>query len=126
MVAPEIDDLRAELGWIIEIPGVEAVLLFGSRTNGANSPESDIDVCVVAPRVTEPKEKSTLLGRLWQRLNPDIYDVWLFEELPLYMKMSVITRHVIIACRDVPALFEYFYRFRKIWADQAHRQIVTF
>ncbi|MHA1806187.1 MAG: hypothetical protein ACTSX2_01270, partial [Candidatus Thorarchaeota archaeon] len=77
-------------------------------------------------KITEPKKQSELLGRLWQRLNPDIYDVWLFEELPLYMKMSVITSHVVIACKDVPALFEYFYLFRKIWADQAHRQAIKF
>ena len=126
MATTAIDDLREELGWILELPGVEAVLLFGSRASGTSDASSDIDICVVAPQITDRRGQSELLGRLWQRLDPRRYDVWLFEELPLYMKMSVITSHVVIACRDVPALFEYFYRFRKIWKDQAHRQAVKF
>ncbi len=122
----EIESLKHELECIIDIPGVEAVLLFGSKISGNDTSRSDTDVCIVAPKITEKKEQSQLLGKIWQHLNPDVYDVWLFEELPLYMKMSVISNHIIVACRDIPALFEYFYPFRKIWADQAHRQIVKF
>ncbi len=41
--------------------------------------------------------------------------------------VSLVVARLIATCYAiVPALFEYFYKFRKIWADQAHRQIVTF
>ncbi len=53
------------------------------------------------------------------------YDVWLFEELPLYMKIEVIEKHVIVFCRDELELYEYFYHFRKLWKDQERRNRIT-
>ena len=53
------------------------------------------------------------------------YDVYTFEELPLYMKMEVISNHEIIFARDVPELYEYFYFFRKLWKEQEIRQNVS-
>ncbi|MHA1247073.1 MAG: nucleotidyltransferase domain-containing protein [Candidatus Thorarchaeota archaeon] len=126
MASSSIDDIREATRLIMGLPRVIAVLLFGSMARGDATSRSDIDICVVAPRMETAKEKSELLGMIWRQIDGEKYDVRLFEELPLYMKMDVITTHVILHCNDVPALFEYFYFYRKIWADEAHRQSVSY
>lgn len=49
------------------------------------------------------------------------YDVKAFEELPLYLKAEVLEHGVLVLARDEPALSEYLRTWRRIWADQAHR-----
>ena len=49
-------------------------------------------------------------------------DIKIFELLPLYLKMEVIRDHEIIYARDRLQLYEHFYFFRKLWADQERRQ----
>ena len=76
----------------------------------------DIDVCIVATEgfdIKEVFENVNISGRK--------YDVWLFEEFPLYMKMEVIENHQIVFCRDELELYEYFYLYRKLWKDQKRR-----
>ena len=38
------------------------------------------------------------------------------------MKIPVIEHHEVILCRDLPALYEYLYFYRRLWGDQKHRQ----
>ena len=97
---------------------VLAVLIFGSAVSDENA--RDTDICIVAPGGFDIKEvfrRVDVAGRK--------YDVWLFEELPLYMKMEVIERHEVVFCRDILELHEYFYHFRKLWKDQKRRNEVT-
>lgn len=101
---------------------VLGVLLFGSyakREKGAR----DVDICIVAP-----KEKSANIMKKVYR-NMDVgskkYDVYCFEELPLYMKWEVINRHEVLFAKDEGELYEYFYYFRKLYADQKHRMEMT-
>ncbi|MHA1742378.1 MAG: nucleotidyltransferase domain-containing protein [Candidatus Thorarchaeota archaeon] len=126
MASGSIDEIREATRFIMELPRVIAVLLFGSVARGEATSRSDIDICVVAPGTETAEERSELLGMIWRQIDGEKYDVRLFEELPLYMKMDVITSHVILHCNDVPELFEYFYFYRKIWADEAHRQSVSY
>ncbi len=99
---------------------VLAVLVFGSSVSGEGR---DIDVCVVAPG-RDPKD---VLMEIFAKVDVvgKKYDVWVFEELPLYMKMEVIENHAIAICEDELELYEYFYRFRKLWKDQEHRCRLT-
>src|SRR3989338_48803 len=99
---------------------VDAVLLFGSHAKGKAAPRSDVDICIVAPG----KDPAALVRSAWQRLGA-AYDVHAFEELPLHIKMEVINHHTPLYVRDLPALHEYFYFWRKLWADEAHRQALT-
>ena len=97
---------------------VLAVLMFGSAMDCDES--RDIDVCIVAPEGCDIREVFKRIDVSGKR-----YDVWLFEELPLYMKMEVIEKHVIVYCRDILELYEYFYQFRKLWQDQVKRNRIT-
>ncbi len=96
-----------------------AVLLYGSYAKNEQNVRSDIDICVVAPRYKTVNEISELLRYFWGNVNTNKYDVRTFEELPLYIKMSVIENNKIIYAKDKYKLYEYFYLYRKLWNDQS-------
>jgi hypothetical protein len=106
-----------DLRELAEVEGVLAVLLFGSRAKG-HPLARDVDVCVVAP---ESEDKAKLLLRLFSRVREEGFDIWLFEELPLYMKVEVIKNHKVVSCRDYRRLYEYFVRVMALWRDQEVR-----
>ena len=92
---------------------VEGVLLFGSAAKGEQTTRSDIDIALV-----RPKNKRVLL-KVFERLGGK-YDVRIFEDLPLYIKMAIIKNHQIIFGNEVELSY-YFYRFRKEWKDMEYR-----
>jgi hypothetical protein len=98
---------------------VLAVLIFGSKAIEGEEGR-DTDICIVAPEGFDIKEVFRQVDVAGKK-----YDVWLFEELPLYMKMEVIERHEVVFCRNILELYEYFYQFRKLWKDQKRRNEVT-
>jgi len=53
------------------------------------------------------------------------YDIQFFKEMPLYLKIRIIENNVIIYSENELDLAEYFYPFRRLWADQKHRQELT-
>ncbi|HDM60354.1 MAG TPA: DNA polymerase subunit beta [Archaeoglobus veneficus] len=92
---------------------VLAVLIFGSSVGGEGR---DVDICIVAPEGFDVREVFRNIDIVGKG-----YDVWVFEELPLYMKMEVIDNHEIVFAKDELELYEYFYYFRKLWKDQEKR-----
>ncbi|MBN2229663.1 MAG: nucleotidyltransferase domain-containing protein [Candidatus Thorarchaeota archaeon] len=126
MVEQVISRIKKELDWIQEIDKADAVLLFGSQIEGTATERSDYDICVVASTIQSADEQAALLGKIWRRIDADKFDVWLFEELPLFLQITVIENHEVLFCADIPELYEYFYRFRKQWSTQASRQSLTF
>lgn len=118
--------VRDELRRVAEPLREEAlgVLLWGSQVRGPTTPRSDVDLCIVAGPDGDP---DALLRIAWRRVHlPDRdLDVRVFENLPMFLKAAVLEAHEVILARDEPALYEYLYRFRKLWADQAHRQRVS-
>lgn len=89
------------------------VLLFGSHAAGRADKRSDVDVCLVSP-----KDRKVLL-KVFEKLGGK-YDVKIFEELPLHIKMDVIKNHMTVFGDEVD-LSHYFYNFRKEWRDMEHR-----
>ncbi len=96
---------------------VHSILVFGSHAKGESTWRSDVDVCIVVPEVGK---KSKILGKIWEIVGGK-YDLWLFEELPLYMKIEIIKNHQILHSKDIPELFEYFYQFRRRWLYEGQR-----
>ena len=96
-----------------------AVLFYGSYVKNKQHLKSDIDICIVAPECKTVKEQASMLRYFWRNVNADKYDIRLFEEFPLNIKISVIKNHKIIYTKDFSALQEYFYFCRKLWQDQS-------
>lgn len=103
---------------------VMAVLIFGSAAKEEQTERSDVDVCIVAPLC---RDKEHLLREIYEKVNVigKGYDVWIFEELPLYMKARIIEDHIYIYAKGMPELYEYFYPFRKLWDGQKRRQRIS-
>ncbi|MCR6624582.1 MAG: DNA polymerase subunit beta [archaeon YNP-LCB-003-016] len=106
-----------EFSSLLEIDNVLAVLLFGSKVSDV-SLARDTDICIVAP---DSKDKVSLLLEVFSKIYKAGYDVWLFEELPLYMKAEVIKNHKILGCKDIYRLYDYFAKIMRIWSDQEIR-----
>ncbi len=101
---------------------VLGILLYGSWTAGEAHPGSDIDICIVAPKTVD---KIKLWRRALAEVREPLYDLRIFELMPLYLKMEVIERGVVVYASDVYELYEYFYPFRRDWENQKHRQSMS-
>lgn len=118
-------DLAAVRADFLPLAGhVLGVILFGSHAEGTATPRSDVDVCIVGGPGVRPRE-ALRLAWTRARLGGRRYDVKAFEELPLYLKAEVIEHGVVLLARDEPALSEYLRPWKRIWADQAHRNRPT-
>ncbi|MCX9083740.1 MAG: nucleotidyltransferase domain-containing protein [Candidatus Methanoperedens sp.] len=91
----------------------EGILLYGSCATGTANERSDIDICIIKPQSRE------ILKRIFQKVGGR-YDIKIFEELPLYVKMDIIENYMMIF-GDEPSISYYFYHFRKNWEDMRHR-----
>lgn len=106
-----------DLSAIADMEGVLAILLFGSTARDQPLAR-DIDICIVAPRIGD---KASLLLKALSKVRRPGYDIWLFEELPLYMKVEVIRNHRVLHCRRLEELYDYFANIMALWRDQEVR-----
>lgn len=117
-----INQIKKDFGFLkskIRRNEIDSVLLYGSYAKNEQTKRSDIDICVVAPKVKDVKKQAKLIGTIWQNINANKYDVRQFEALPLYIKIDIIKNHKVIFSKDIPELSYYFYFFRKLWMDQS-------
>jgi len=119
VVKKTIEEIRKELDWLRDIRIIHSVLIFGSYLHDENP--RDIDICLVTLGKNLDLET---YGEIVMRA-PKCYDITVFEELPLYIKIHVIEDHLVLFSRDKYELYEYFYKYRKIWKDQKHRNRMT-
>ncbi len=92
---------------------VEGILLYGSYARSNADERSDIDICIIKPK------KRDVLIRIFAKVG-DRYDVKIFEELPLYVKIGVIENYRVIYGNE-PEISYYLYRFMKKWDDIRYR-----
>ncbi len=100
-----------------------AVVLYGSVLTGEFIPgRSDIDVAVVTMK---RRGNRALMREVLGRVNPNKYDVRVFELLPLYVKAEVIKNYAVVF-GDEGEVGEYFYFWRKLCRDfERRREKVT-
>jgi len=82
---------------------VLAVLLFGSYVRDVKF--SDIDICIIV----QPKSFDALSlskKRLEYLTDFPEYDVRIFQQLPLYVRIRVLKEGKIVFCRDEDALYD--------------------
>ncbi|MCX9087063.1 MAG: nucleotidyltransferase domain-containing protein [Candidatus Methanoperedens sp.] len=91
----------------------QGILLYGSYAMNTANERSDIDICLIKPRTTG------ILKSIFQKVGGR-YDIKVFEDLPLYVKMDVIENYRVIYGNE-PSISYYLYHFRKNWEDMLHR-----
>lgn len=107
-------DARSDLTFL---RGYE-VVVFGSYASKTANNRSDIDIAVI----TRTNDRSRCIT-IWKGLlgrAPPVYDIRVFELLPLQIKISVIENYEMVFGNRLD-LSEYFYSFRKLWQDTKHR-----
>lgn len=109
-----LDKIREDLK---ELSDYE-VVIFGSYVTGEFREGSDVDVAVIT-RIRDEKENISIQKRIAAKARP-IYDVRVFELLPLKVKASVFSNYIVLF-GDELEISEYFYFWRKMWEDVKHR-----
>jgi predicted nucleotidyltransferase len=90
------------------VPGVSALLVFGSRASGSPRPDSDLDVGVL-PDSDDPQVRRRLQSQLAVAL-ADLapqgrVDVILMDEVPDLLRQRIFETGRVLICRD-PAAFQ--------------------
>lgn len=109
-----IDKIREDLKVLSDYEAV----IFGSYVTGEFREGSDVDVAVIT-RIRDEKENFSIQKRIAAKVKP-IYDVRVFEVLPLKVKASVFSNYIVLF-GDELEISEYFYFWRKMWNDVKHR-----
>ena len=114
-----INQLKEDFQFVKKNPAILGVMLYGSHLTDDNTVRSDIDVCIVVPNYNLYEIYRFVMSKLKNHIND--YDIRFFEELPLHIKGEIIENGKVIIAADEPALYEYFFPFRKEWEDQKFR-----
>lgn len=109
-----MEEIKKDLKFLKEYE----VILFGSFVSGEFRQDSDIDVAVVT-RSKDNDRNLELLKSFIGKAKP-IYDIRIFELLPLKLKASAMSCYSVLY-GDELEISEYFYEYRKQWDDQKHR-----
>ena len=124
MVKKELlDQIYNDFSHVIKKKDILGILLYGSYSKRQNVNRSDIDICIVAPN----EDLHQLLSFVLQNINVSAkkYDVRIFNELPLYIKIHIIEDGLLIYSSNKLDLYEFFFIYRKLWDDQKHRQKIS-
>ena len=77
---------------------VEFVIQYGSSVNGMMTKDSDIDLAIYYDG-KDDSELSRYRFKLLSNLFDDIYDIQIFQQLPLYIRTEVLKGNAIY-CKD--------------------------
>ncbi len=110
----DLNQIRKELQVLQE----RDVVLYGSHIRGEARPNSDIDIAIVSR--SPNKEQNFALQKSLIGIVAPIYDLKVFELLPLKVQKSIADEFSPVF-GDPLDLSEYFYSYRKRWADCRYR-----
>ncbi len=82
---------------------VEFIILYGSAAEERMRKESDIDLCIYYDGSVD--EASRFRFKVLSELFEDIYDIQIFQQLPLYVRVEVLKGKVIY-CRNKKFLYD--------------------
>ena len=99
MLAKETEKIKNVEGF----EKVAFIILYGSAAEGRMVEGSDIDLCIYYDGA--PDEASRFRFRVLSELFDDRYDVQIFQQLPLYVRMEVL-RGKVVYCKDKMFLYD--------------------
>lgn len=107
-----------------------AVMLYGSRVRDTEeaTPSSDLDICLIldrgenangrSERTISPSRKR--LDYL-SKINPQMVDLQIFQQLPIYIRKRILEEGQLKYCRDKGRLYDLAYRTIQEYEDFAPR-----
>lgn len=96
-------------------PEVLALMIYGSRARGDAGPVSDVDICLVLrPREYDDLELSKKKLAYLKDFN---FDIQVYQQLPLYIRVRVLKEGKIIFCADEDQLYDLAYRTAQQFED---------
>ena len=85
---------------------VIAVALFGSHSRDEQRKDSDIDICIFLDKKYSNLEMfNKRLGFL--RDVSDKFDIQIFQQLPVYIRMRILKEHKILLVKNEDLLYEF-------------------
>jgi uncharacterized protein len=96
---------------------VLAVFLFGSHARGDETPNSDIDLCLVLPPGSETRTDQTAVRMAYLEDTSGRVRIHVFQQLPLYIRRRVHKDGVVLLCKDWDTLYQIAYRTAQALED---------
>ncbi len=109
-----IEDIKSDLSFAKDYE----VIIFGSYACKTTDKRSDIDIAIITRQTDRQKCVEIWKGTLGRA--PDVYDIKIFELLPLRIKASAMCKFDVVFGNRLD-ISEYFYGYRKLWNDVKHR-----
>ena len=123
-----LEDVIKKIKGIEGFERVKLIILYGSAAEKRMRKESDIDLCIYCDGSIE--EASKFRFKALSELFDDIYDVQIFQQLPMYVRIEVLKGKVIY-CRDKKFLYDVaiqtikdFERFKHRFYDYVGLQMI--
>ena len=102
---PLIQTFIEKIKTIPDFHHIRFVILYGSVAEGKSDAQSDIDIAISTDLsdIQAERMRMHILGRV-----PDIFDVHIFEHLPLYIQINVL-KGTVLYVRDEDVLYDCAY-----------------
>ena len=94
-----------------------ALVLFGSRARGEETPRSDTDLCLLLPPRKDSRDEQMTARMKYFADTSEKVDLRIYQQLPLYIRRRVLKEGEILFCRDLDALYELAYRTAQAFED---------
>jgi predicted nucleotidyltransferase len=115
--ATKLDRLLAMVRQDME---VLAVIIFGSAVRQEKTPLSDVDLCLVMMPLPKPFSPTGLSYKRLEYMKDNSFDVRIFQQLPLYIRVRVLREGRILFVRDENQLYELAFRTAQAFEDFKH------
>ena len=123
-----LEDVIEKIKGIDGFERVKLIILYGSAAEKRMRKESDIDLCIYYDGSID--EASKFRFKALSELFDDIYDIQIFQQLPMYVRIEVLKGKVIY-CRDKKFLYDVaiqtikdFERFKHRFYDYVGLQMI--
>jgi predicted nucleotidyltransferase len=118
--------IKIELNKLIEKADQDedilAVFLFGSSVRERETSKSDVDICLIMNPETQAAYQKKLISsqKRLDYLKDFLFDIHIFQQLPLYIRKRILQEGKILFVRDEDMLYEIAFRTAQAYEDFKH------
>jgi len=99
-----------------------AVFLFGSSVREKETSKSDVDICLIMNPETQAAHRKKLINsqKRLDYLKDFLFDIHIFQQLPLYIRKRILQEGKILFVRDEDMIYEVAFRTAQAYEDFKH------